>query len=74
LIIKTLYHQAISDEIETDKAITKDQAEKLFTFCTDCAPFRWSDANNNCEDRANALCILLDEWKIQNAKGKGLGF
>jgi hypothetical protein len=69
LNIKTLYDQALSDEIETDKVITKEQAEKLFTFFKDCPTFRWPDANNNCEDRANAICILLDEWKIQNGKG-----
>ena len=69
MIVKTLYGQALSDEIKKDKAVTKHQAEKLFTFFKDCIAFRWSDANNNCEDRANAICILLDEWKIQNGKG-----
>jgi hypothetical protein len=69
LIIKTLYSTALSDEIETDKAITKEQAEKLFALFKDNTIFRWQDANNDCEDRANAICILLDEWKIQNGKG-----
>ena len=69
MIIKTLYDHALSDEIETDNVVTKEQAEKLFTFFKDCPAFRWSDANNNCEDRANAICILLDEWGIQNGKG-----
>ena len=69
MITKTLYTQALSDKIKTDRAITKEQAEKLFTFFKDSATFRWSDANNNCEDRANAICILLDEWGIQNGKG-----
>jgi hypothetical protein len=69
LTIKTLYDHALSDEIGTDNAIAKEQAEKLFTFFKDCATFRWDDANNNCEDRANAVCILLDEWKIKNGKG-----
>lgn len=44
-------------------------AKKLFTFFKESTTFRWSDANNNCEDRANAICILLDEWKIPNGKG-----
>ena len=69
MIIKTLYDQALSDEIGTDKAMTKEQADKLFAFFKNCATFRWQDTNNNCEDRANAICILLDEWKIQNGKG-----
>ena len=69
MIIKTLYNQALSDEIKTYKAITKEQADELFTFFKDCFIFRWADANNNCENRANAICIMLDEWKIQNGKG-----
>jgi Glutaminase len=69
LIIKTLYDQALSDELKSGKVITKEQAEKLFAFFKGSAAFRWSDANNNCEDRANAICILLDEWKIPNGKG-----
>ena len=69
MIIKTLYDQALSDVIETEKVITKEQAEKLFIFFKECTTFRWYDANNNCEARANAICILLDEWKIQNGNG-----
>ena len=49
--------------------MSKQQAEKLFTYFKDNPLFRWQDANNDCEDRANAICILLDEWKIQNGKG-----
>ena len=69
LILKTLYDHFLSDVIATDKAITKQQAERLFIFFKECSLFRWSDANNNCENRANAVCILLDEWNIQNGKG-----
>jgi hypothetical protein len=69
LILKTLYDHTLSDVIETDKSITKQEAEKLFTFFKNCKSFRWADANNNCEGRANAVCILLDEWNIQNGKG-----
>ncbi|HEV8084400.1 MAG TPA: protein-glutamine glutaminase family protein [Chitinophagaceae bacterium] len=69
MIKKTLYDHILSDEIKTDKAISKLQAEKLFTYFKDHPLFRWQDANNDCEDRANAICILLDEWKIQNGKG-----
>jgi hypothetical protein len=41
--------------------------------------FDWKDRSNNCEDRANAACILLDEWGISNAKawcfaGKSAGY
>lgn len=69
LILKTLYDETLSDIIRTDEAITKKDAEELFSFFKMCTIFRWNDANNNCEDRANAVCILLDEWNIQNGKG-----
>ena len=69
MILKSLYDESLSDEIEPGTAITKEKGEKLFTFFKNCPAFRWQDANNNCEDRANAICILLDEWKIPNGKG-----
>jgi hypothetical protein len=69
LTVKTLFAQSLSDDIATDKVITRELAEQLFHYFKNCKTFRWSDANNDCEDRANAICILLDEWKIPNAKG-----
>ncbi len=69
LITKTLFAHNLSDAIETGNALTKTQADKLFTFFKNHPLFRWTDANNDCEDRANAICILLHEWKIPNAKG-----
>lgn len=69
MITKTLFEQSLSDEIKTGNPVSKDVAEKLFTFFRDNSLFRWSDANNDCEDRANAICILLDQWNIPNCKG-----
>ncbi len=69
MIIKTLFDQSLSDEIGTGDAISKAQAEKLFSFFKSSKTFRWQDANNDCEDRANAICLLLDGWKITNGKG-----
>lgn len=69
MIKKTLHSTALSDEIKCNKGISKSEAEKLFAFFKNNPVFRWSDANNNCEDRANAICILLDEWGIPNGKG-----
>ena len=66
---KTLHASLLSDDIKCERSITKAQAEELFTFFKNSTLFRWSDANNDCEDRANAICILLDEWKIPNCKG-----
>lgn len=69
MILKTLFDQSISDEIGTGNSISKAEIEKLFSFFKACKTFRWQDANNDCEDRANAICLLLDEWKIPNGKG-----
>lgn len=69
LITKTLFANTLSDYIEANNAVNKEQAEQLFSFFKNNSTFRWSDANNDCEDRANAICILLDEWKISNGKG-----
>lgn len=65
----TIYNILLSDIVPADTVITKEIAEKLFIFFKDLPLFRWQDANNDCEDRANAICILLDEWKISNYKG-----
>ena len=68
MILKTLYAGILSDVIKTDKAITKKEAENIRSFFKNNRLFKWNEANNNCENRANAICILLDEWGIQNAK------
>lgn len=69
MILKTLFDQSLSDETGTGNSVSKAKVEKLFSFFKACKTFRWQDANNDCEDRANAICLLLDEWKIPNGKG-----
>src|SRR5690349_11477726 len=66
---KCFYEPNLSDEIITNHAVTKDEANSIFQFFKNSSLFRWQDANNDCEDRANAICILLDHWKIPNYKG-----
>ncbi|MEO6637886.1 MAG: protein-glutamine glutaminase family protein [Ginsengibacter sp.] len=68
MILKTLFEHALSDEIDGKEFIDKTSAEKLFIFFKACKTFRWHDVNNDCEDRANAICLLLDDWNITNAK------
>ncbi|MEP6615294.1 MAG: protein-glutamine glutaminase family protein [Ginsengibacter sp.] len=53
----------------TTGVITLDLAQSLFEYFKDSALFRWKDGNNDCEDRANAICILLDTWHVPNYKG-----
>jgi len=66
---KTIFDYTLTDELSADKSITRQQAESLFDFFRQSDLFRWKDGNNDCEDRANAICILLDEWNIPNYKG-----
>ncbi len=66
---KAIYEPMLSDIVLNTKTITKEEAEKIFGFFKNNKLFRWSDANNDCEDRANAICILLTEWGIPNYKG-----
>ncbi len=68
-IIPTLYEYAISDVVVAEKTIALADAEKLFSFFASCPLFRWADVHNNCEARAEAVCMLLDEWQIPNYKG-----
>ena len=66
---KSIFLPSLSDEIKVYKALTIDEATVIFDFFKSCNLFRWQDANNDCEDRANAICILLDCWNIPNYKG-----
>lgn len=66
--MKTIYEAFLSDVAINSTTISKEAAEKLFNYFKENRLFRWSDANNDCEDRANAICILLDEWHIPNFK------
>lgn len=69
IILPTLFEYVISDTPIPEKTVTKADAEKLFTFFKTCPLFRWSDVHNNCEARAEAACLLLDEWGVPNYKG-----
>ncbi len=59
----------LSDIVLETKTITKEEAQKIFDFFKNHPLFHWGDANNDCEDRANAICLLLTEWGIPNYKG-----
>ena len=67
-MIKSIFKYEISDAIDSKNPLTKESAKAIFKFFHNSKLFRWQDANNDCEDRANAMCILLDEWNIPNAK------
>src|SRR5438874_12862021 len=66
--MKTVYETYLSDVAIDTRTIGREEAEKLYNYFKNNPLFRWSDANNDCEDRANAICILLEEWQIPNFK------
>ncbi len=43
-------------------------ATELFQLIKSHSLFCWTDANNHCEDRANAITMLLDQWNMPNYK------
>ena len=69
LLHKALFEASLSHEIFNENTISKKEAESLFLFFKEHPLFKWKDANNNCENRANAICILLDQWNITSYKG-----
>ena len=58
----------LADELTDQIALPRDVAEQIFTYFKAAPLFRWQDANNDCEDRANAACLLLDAWGVPNVK------
>lgn len=64
----TEFDALLADEPIGGIALSKAVAQNVFVFFKNSPLFRWSDANNDCEDRANAICLLLDAWGIANYK------
>lgn len=68
-IVPTLFDYALSDNTLPAALLSIEQAEQLFFFFKQHSLFDWKNANNGCEGRADAVCVLLDEWGIPNYKG-----
>ena len=68
VIIPTLFEHDLSDITEGGKTVSKELAEAMMLFFATNRLFKWSDSNNGCEARADAVCILLSEWGIPNYK------
>jgi len=65
---------ALADSFHTDidwrrNTVSRKTADDLFLFFKHHPLFNWVNANNGCEGRADAICVLLDEWNIPNYKG-----
>lgn len=67
-ITPAVFDLALSDAGFPDNALSQKQADGLFIFFKQHPLFNWENANNGCEGRADAVCVLLDEWKIPNGK------
>ena len=67
-IVPTLFDYTLSDIIEPVGTISKADAERLFAFFSNQPLFKWNQSHNGCEARADAVCVLLDEWNIPNCK------
>ncbi|MEO5943886.1 MAG: protein-glutamine glutaminase family protein [Ferruginibacter sp.] len=68
VIIPSLLDSRFSDVTFLPGSLSKKQAEQLFIFFKQHPLFNWKNANNGCEGRADAVCVLLDEWNIPNCK------
>jgi len=67
-IVPTLFDARLSDIGSPTHTISKTQAQQLFTFFAAHTLFNWKASNNGCEGRADAVCVLLEEWGIPNYK------
>jgi len=65
---KTVFDSNLSDEITEDFFMSKEQADNLFDYFKTSSIFLWKDIHN-CEDRAEAIALLLTHWNIPHYKG-----
>ncbi len=64
---KAIHYDSISEELNP-VPVCFNQAEKLFEIFQNSPAFDWTDRDNNCEDRANAVTLILDKWNVSNGK------
>ena len=69
LALDTIFEHTLSVKEIRDSGLSIEQAQALFEYFKNAPLFSWADKNNDCEDRANAICMLLDAWGIPNYKG-----
>ena len=67
-IVPTLFDAVLSDIDSHHNTISKAQADQLFIFFKQHSLFNWKNTHNGCEGKADAVCVLLDEWNIHNYK------
>jgi Glutaminase len=67
-IIPTLFDYQLSDITDSSKTVSKQQANALMQYFAAKPLFNWSKTNNGCEARADAICVLLQQWDIPHYK------
>lgn len=67
-LIPALFDYSLTDVTDTQQSVSWETATSLFTFFKNCPLFKWSDVHNNCEARAEAVCLLLDAWQVPHYK------
>ena len=67
-IIPTLFEYQLSDITDSSKTVSKQQAEIIMQFFAIQPLFNWVKTNNGCEARADAICVLLQQWGIPHYK------
>jgi Glutaminase len=67
-LLPTLFDYGLTDAILPAQSVTIEEAECLLSYFKECSLFRWKNLHNNCEARAEAVCLLLDAWNIPNYK------
>jgi hypothetical protein len=66
--LKSLLDPSLSEPVVADSGLSIKEVQELFLYFKEHPLFNWKNSLNDCEDRANAICILLDAWKIPNYK------
>ena len=67
-IVPSLFDFVLSDVYFPHPCINLQDAEMLFAYFDKQPLFNWKNDHNGCEGRADAVCVLLDEWKIPSYK------
>jgi Glutaminase len=67
-IIPTLFEYQLSDITDSSKTVSKQQAGAIMQFFAAQPLFTWTKSNNGCEARADAVCLLLQQWDIPHYK------
>jgi hypothetical protein len=63
----SLFDYVLTDKTD-DQCLAIQDIEKLFAFFKTHPLFNWTESNNGCEARADAICRLLLLWKIPHYK------